>query len=103
MPLALLGRSAVARALAAARRLLPLLLTPATARAALGGKSVTAWQAEGAPLTLWRLLTERVAELATGLRDAGVKPGDLVGIALRRSTDMVATALAIQRSIESSR
>lgn len=41
-------------------------------------------------------LASRVAEIVTALREVGVSPGDLVGIALRRSTDMVATALAIQ-------
>ena len=36
-------------------------LTPSTARAALGGQSVEAAQAAGGPLTVWRLMTERVA------------------------------------------
>ena len=36
-------------------------LTPSTARASLGGQSVAAAQAAGSPMTVWRLMTERVA------------------------------------------
>ena len=36
-------------------------LTPSSARASLGNKSVQDWQSEGAPLTVWRLVSERVA------------------------------------------
>lgn len=41
-------------------------------------------------------LADRVDELARALAAAGVSRGDLVGIALRRSVGMVATALAVQ-------
>lgn len=39
-------------------------------------------------------LSHRVAELAAGLREAGVGHGDVVGIALARSVDLVAAVLA---------
>jgi len=51
--------------------------------------------ARGVTLT-YEELAARVDEIAEVLRDTGISPGDLVGIALRRSVDMVASTLAIQ-------
>ncbi|QNE75209.1 amino acid adenylation domain-containing protein [Streptomyces finlayi] len=51
----------------------------------------------GATLT-YRELNARADELANGLRASGVAPGDLVGICLPRSTDLVATMLAVLKA-----
>ncbi|MFC9249374.1 amino acid adenylation domain-containing protein [Streptomyces sp. NPDC057136] len=51
----------------------------------------------GATLT-YQELNARADELATGLRASGVVPGDFVGICLPRSTDLVATMLAVLKA-----
>ena len=52
----------------------------------LGGKTVT-----------YRQLEDRSNRLAHYLQFLGVKPGDLVGVCLKRSTDMVAAVLAVTK------
>ncbi|MGP3634596.1 amino acid adenylation domain-containing protein, partial [Streptomyces sp. 24-1644] len=51
----------------------------------------------GTTLT-YRELNARADELAAGLHAAGVAPGDLVGICLTRSADLVATMLAVLKA-----
>nr|WTB33357.1 amino acid adenylation domain-containing protein [Streptomyces sp. NBC_00830] len=46
----------------------------------------------------YRELDARADELAAGLRASGVRPGDHVGICLPRSTDLVATMLAVLKA-----
>ncbi|WP_328905599.1 amino acid adenylation domain-containing protein [Streptomyces sp. NBC_00234] len=52
---------------------------------------------DGTTLT-YRELDARAEELADGLRASGVAPGDFVGICLPRSTDLVATMLAVLKA-----
>lgn len=51
----------------------------------------------GGETTTYAQLADRIDRLAAALADAGVGHGDLVGIALRRSIDMVAATLAVMR------
>ncbi|WP_415270932.1 amino acid adenylation domain-containing protein [Gordonia amicalis] len=51
----------------------------------------------GTPLT-YRELDERTDELARGLRAAGAAPGELVGVALARRTELVVALLAILKT-----
>ncbi|ETA04625.1 hypothetical protein V525_23105, partial [Gordonia alkanivorans CGMCC 6845] len=51
----------------------------------------------GTPLT-YRELDERTDELARGLRAAGAAPGELVGVALSRRTELVVALLAILKT-----
>ncbi|WP_147474382.1 AMP-binding protein, partial [Streptomyces sp. ZS0098] len=43
-------------------------------------------------------LEERANRLAWGLRDAGVGPGDMVGVLLPRSVDLVVALLGVLKS-----
>ncbi|MFF7879370.1 amino acid adenylation domain-containing protein [Streptomyces sp. NPDC020794] len=48
--------------------------------------------------TTYGALRERAERLAAGLRAAGVRPGDRVGIRLERGADLVATMLAVLKA-----
>ncbi|MFE2465376.1 amino acid adenylation domain-containing protein [Streptomyces mirabilis] len=48
--------------------------------------------------TTYGALRERAERLAAGLRAAGVRPGDRVGIRLERGADLVATMLAVLKT-----
>nr|WP_062341267.1 non-ribosomal peptide synthetase [Herbidospora sakaeratensis] len=52
---------------------------------------------DGAELT-YRELGERVERMASGLAARGVRPGDVVGVSLRRTLDLVPVLLAVWRA-----
>lgn len=52
---------------------------------------------DGVELT-YRELGERVARMASGLAARGVRPGDVVGVGLRRTLDLVPVLLAVWRA-----
>ncbi|WP_062350009.1 non-ribosomal peptide synthetase [Herbidospora yilanensis] len=52
---------------------------------------------DGVELT-YRELGERVARMAAGLAARGVRPGDVVGVGLKRSLDLVPVLLAVWRA-----
>jgi len=52
----------------------------------------------GSSVVSYAELTARAAEMAGELRAGGVRPGDIVGIRMPRSADMIAALLAVWRS-----
>lgn len=59
--------------------------------------SAIALSMEGSRLT-YRELDERANQLAHALIASGVRPGDIVGVCLKRSTDLIAGVLAILKT-----
>ncbi len=72
-------------------------LADAFARRALDAPNAPAFIVGGKTVTYCQLL-DRSNRLAHYLQKRGVKPGDMVAVCLRRSTDMVAAVLAVTRA-----
>ncbi len=72
----------------------PPLIHEAFFAAARGTPEAVAIVAEDGQLT-YRELEERARQFARVLHDLGIQPGDLIGVCLRRSPDLVAALLAV--------
>jgi amino acid adenylation domain-containing protein len=72
-------------------------LSDAFARHALNSPNAPALVAGGKTVTYCQLLA-RAHRLAHYLKSRGVQPGDLIGVCLKRTDDMVAAVLAISRA-----
>jgi len=68
---------------------------PALVRAAVTAAPGAAAIVSGAAVISYAELSARVADIAAGLRAAGVTPGALVGVRLPRSPELIATLLAV--------